>query len=78
MVTQVSFTEQESAALRLIAQQTGKTQDELIREAVQQFIAQFRIAHRLTLLQQARGMWKDHADLPPLETLRREFDRSGL
>jgi predicted transcriptional regulator len=76
MVTaQITLTDQESMALRAIAQQLGKTEDELIREAVEQFITQFRQAHRRALLEQARGMWKDRTDLPVVETLRREFDR---
>jgi hypothetical protein len=30
---------------------------------------------RLSLLQQARGMWKDRSDLPAVADLRREWDR---
>ena len=75
VTTYIALTDQESSTLHLIAQQTGKTEDELIREAVQQFITQFRQIHRCVLLQQARGMWKDRIDLPSLETLRGEFDR---
>lgn len=75
VTTHITLTDQESAMLHLIAQQTGKTQDELIYEAVQQFITQIRQIHRHALLRQARGMWKDRTDLPSLETLRGEFDR---
>lgn len=75
VTTHITLTDQESATLHLIAQQTGKTQDELIYEAVQQFITQFRQIHRRALLWQARGIWKDRTDLPSLETLRGEFDR---
>jgi hypothetical protein len=31
---------------------------------------------RLEKFRQARGIWKDRNDLPDLQTLRREFDRS--
>ena len=58
-----------------IAQQTGKTPDELLHEAVAQFLAQFQHTRRRALLQQARGIWQDRTDLPSLATLRREFDR---
>jgi hypothetical protein len=42
---------------------------------VKQLIAQFQLEDRLSLLRQARGMWKDRTDLPSLTDLRREWDR---
>jgi predicted transcriptional regulator len=75
MTAQITLTEQEGRTLRAIAQQTGRTPDELIREAVEQYIQQLRQAHRRALLQQARGMWQDRTDLPDLEALRGEMDR---
>ena len=38
----VPLTEQESVTLQTIAQQTGKTQDDLLHEAVQLLIGQFQ------------------------------------
>jgi len=73
--TAITLTEQEQLSLCAIAQQTGKTQDELLHEAVMQFLAQFQQTRRRALLQQARGIWRDRTDLPSLETMRREFDR---
>jgi hypothetical protein len=73
--TAITLTEQEQLSLRAIAQQTGKTQDELLHEAVMQFLVQFQQTRRRALLQQARGIWRDRTDLPSLETMRREFDR---
>jgi predicted transcriptional regulator len=75
MTAQITLSEQESRMLRAIAQQTGRTEDELLREAVEQYIRQFRQAHRRGLLQQARGMWQDRTDLPDLEALRGELDK---
>jgi hypothetical protein len=75
ITTAITLTEQEQTTLRVIAQQTGKTPDELLHEAVVQFLSQFQQTQRRALLQQARGMWHDRTDLPSLETLRREFDR---
>jgi hypothetical protein len=40
-----------------------------------QLIAQFQDEDRLSLLRQARGMWKDRTALPALADLRREWDR---
>jgi hypothetical protein len=69
------LTEQEQTALESMAQRTGKTPDELVHDAIKQFIAQFQAEDRLSLLRQARGMWKDRTDLPSLADLRREWDR---
>ncbi|MBM4047586.1 MAG: ribbon-helix-helix protein, CopG family, partial [Planctomycetes bacterium] len=57
MVTaHITLTDQESAALGAIAEQVGKSRDELIREAVRQLVTEFRHNHRRELLRQARGM----------------------
>ncbi len=60
-----------------MAQQMGKTFDELLHEAVVHLLMQYQQSDRRARLQQARGMWRDHPDLPSLERLRREFDRVG-
>ena len=73
--TQIYLTEQERAALRNIARETGKKQSELIRRAIDDFIDRFQPRERLALLAQARGMWQGRDDLPDFRDLRREFDR---
>lgn len=40
--TTITLTEQELNFLRVIAQQTGKTPEELVRDAVIQFLAQYQ------------------------------------
>ncbi len=77
MITSINLTEEEAATLRTMAQQMGKTFDELLHEAVVQLLMQYQQSDRRARLQQARGMWRDHPDLPSLERLRREFDRVG-
>jgi hypothetical protein len=69
------LTEQEQTALETMAQHMGKTPDALVHDAVKQLIAQFQSEDRLSLLRQARGMWKGRTDLPSLTDLRREWDR---
>jgi hypothetical protein len=73
--TQIYLTEEEKAALRLMAQQTGKKQSELIRRAIDDFIDRFQPRERLALMEQARGMWQERDDLPDFQALRRELDR---
>jgi hypothetical protein len=69
------LTEQEQTALETMAQRAGKTPDELVHDAIKQLIAQFQSEDRLSLLRQARGMWKDRTDLPSLADLRRDWER---
>lgn len=76
--TTITLTEQELNSLRVIAQQTGKTPEELVHDAVIQFLAQYQAAHRRALLQQACGMWQDRTDLPSFVDIRREMDRWEL
>ena len=74
-MTSLTLSEQEQSALQTIAQQTGKSEYDLVHEAVAQFIAQFQTTYRRKLLQQAQGMWRDRTDLPDPSALRAEFDR---
>ncbi len=59
----------------MLAEQTGKSEDEIIREALHQFLHHSSQAHRLILMRQARGMWKDRTDLPDFGAVRNEMDR---
>jgi len=73
--TQIYLTGEERQALSGIARKTGRTQSEIIREAVDRFIDGYREDNRLNLLREARGLWKRRTDLPDFKTLRREWDR---
>ncbi|HEX8632925.1 MAG TPA: hypothetical protein VF703_02095 [Pyrinomonadaceae bacterium] len=73
--TEINLTEQERGALRKIAERTGKSQVELVREAVERLISEFQRGDDLSRMRQARGIWKDRDDLPALEDLRQEWDR---
>jgi hypothetical protein len=73
--TQIYLTEQERTALGLISAETGKAQSEIIREAVDCFIAQSGKAHREAVLGRAAGLWKDRDDLPNFSAVRQGWDR---
>lgn len=75
MTATINLTEQEQMVLSQIAQQTGKTEDELLRDAITHYLSHLHLAYRRQLLHEARGMWHDRNDLPDLTTLRQEFDR---
>ncbi len=73
----LTLTEGEQAALERMAERTGKTPGELVHDAVKQLITQSQTEvceDRLSLLRQARGIWKDRTDLPSFADLRREWD----
>jgi len=72
---QINLTNAESEALRTLAQRTGKTEADLLHEAIESFLGQAESRPRLALLRQAKGIWKDRDDLPDFGALRAELDR---
>jgi hypothetical protein len=74
--TQVYLTENEQSNLRGLANQTGKPQSELIREAIDLFFVAQKPATRISNLKKAKGLWKNRKDLPNFRQLRTEFDRA--
>ena len=71
---EIKLTENEERALREIAMRTGKSEDELIHDAVYTLIRQARHSAKSGMTQ-ARGLWKDRDDLPDFGKIRREWDR---
>ena len=53
---EIHLSEAESKALRTLAESTGKTESELLHEAVECFLSQPDNGNRLALLRQARGI----------------------
>ena len=74
---QINLTDSQVDALHKLSRRTGKTEDELLGEAVEKLIGEAEVKRqkRLEKLRQARGMWKDRDDLPNFEKLRAEWDR---
>jgi len=75
--TQIYLAEKERAALSRLAARSGKKQSELIRQAVDEFVARFEEEHRQAVLSRAAGLWKRRKDLPDFAKLRREWDRGA-
>lgn len=73
--TQVTLTEYEIQAIQALSRSEGKTEEEILREAIEQFLAQHIAANRLTALRQARGIWQGRQDLPDYTDIRNEWNR---
>lgn len=76
--TQIYLTEREKAALEAMSRRTGKSQSELIRDAIDAMIASPGLEDRRALLATGRGLWRDRADLPDFDALRGEMDRAHV
>lgn len=76
----INLTDSQVNALHKLSVQTGKSEDELLQEAVNKLISEVGEAEakrqkRLENMRRARGIWKDRDDLPDFEKLRKEWDR---
>lgn len=72
--TQIYLTKEEHEGIRELAEQDGRRQSELIRQAIDEYLTRKKPEGKLAKLRKARGMWKDRPDLD-LSKLRRGFDR---
>ena len=75
MTTQITLNETESQIIESLCESRGVTQEEILHEAIEQFLAQHQTQSRLATLRQARGIWRDREDVSDVATLRREWDR---
>jgi predicted transcriptional regulator len=73
--TQIYLSSEERQGLRALARQLGRSQSDLIREAIDGFLERHRPSERLSRLRRARGLWSDREDIPALAVLHGELDR---
>ena len=71
--TKIIIPESIQEALAEIALTTGKSEQQLIAEALSELIQNYQTRNRLALMRKARGMWADREDIPNLEELRQEW-----
>jgi len=73
--SQIYLTENERDSLKKISRETGRSQSDLIREAVDIFIKKISKKNNNEKRQEAFGIWKEKSDFPDLKELRNEIDR---
>lgn len=73
--TQIYLTDNEQCALRSLAAASGRSQSELIREAIDRYLAETCPQSQRAALMAAAGLWRDRTDLPELAALRAESER---
>ena len=73
--TQVYLTEDQERGLKRLAASSGRKQSELIREAIEGYLAERQPKDWKEALEACFGMWADRDDVADLhERIRREWD----
>ncbi|HNW35755.1 MAG TPA: CopG family transcriptional regulator [Candidatus Ozemobacteraceae bacterium] len=70
----IQISESQLEILRALALRTGKDENQLINEALEQFLESFEEDKKLNELMAAAGIWKDRADLPDIRAMREEWN----
>lgn len=74
--TQVYLSEEQKRGLELLAATTGKRQSDMIREALDGYLAKHEPKDWREALEAVRGMWADRDDLDELQAdLRMDWER---
>jgi hypothetical protein len=73
---QVVLTEAEAESLETLSRNQGKAPEDLLHEAVAQFLWRHDAHSRLAALRGARGIWRERRDIPELNELRSEWNRN--
>lgn len=76
--TQVYLTHEQRRELKKLAARSGKRQSELIREAIDVFVAGVEEESWKSGMMAAAGLWANRDDLPDFARLRTELDRLSL
>jgi hypothetical protein len=72
---EVLLTDEEAAAIKRIAAQSARKEEDVIHFAIELLIGQRSTKPKLDSLRAARGIWQDRTDLPDARQMRAKFDR---
>lgn len=73
-IIQIQLSEAQQQALEALSQSRGQMQEEILHQAVEQFLEQHQTDNRLAASRAARGIWRDREDLPDFAELRDEWN----
>lgn len=75
--TQIYITEEEQKALEKLSKERNTTKSNIIREAIDQYVADSTIEEKKKKLKAAAGIWKDRDedDIPDVRGLREGWGR---
>ena len=73
--TQIYLTRAEKEALQRLSDALGRSQSQLIREAIDRYVAEQTAITERDAFQRGFGLWADRTDLPDFAALRQEWDR---
>ena len=73
--TQIYLTNHQRDQLMALAGVAGRSQSDIIREAIDIFIQRNRSEGRDAVLREAAGIWRDRTDLPDFREARKSWDR---
>ncbi|WP_103666069.1 ribbon-helix-helix domain-containing protein [Gracilimonas amylolytica] len=72
--TQIYLTEEEKKAIEKLSDERGTTQSNIIREAIDEYVAREKEKPRKKSIMDFAGIWKDKKDLPDIDELRDEWE----
>ena len=72
--TQIYITEEEQEALEKLSKERNTTKSSIIREAIDQYVADKEAEKKKTIMDFA-GIWKDKKDIPDVRELREDWER---
>lgn len=72
--TQIYLTDREKKGIEELARETGRSQSELIREAIDAYLEQRSEQQRGKRMEEAFGLWEDR-DAVDIRKLRQEWER---
>ena len=73
--TQIYITEEEKKGLEAVANSQGVSQSNLIRQAIDNFLARTGKFNKIALLDEIAGIWSDKNDIPDIRDLRTGWQR---
>lgn len=80
--TQIYLTEEEKKAIEKLSDERGTTQSNIIREAIDEYVAKEKAKPKKKSIMDFAGIWKDKKDIPDVREMRegwgRRMKRLGL